>query len=330
MNRVIVPPLTTPPVPPLVAAPVECRGETMGTTWSVRAFAPAGFPASRFMADIEALFADIIEQMSPWAPGSVINQFNDLPAGAWLELPAHFNTVLDCALKVAAQSDGAFDPTLAALIDLWGFGAQTPAREQPTDDEIATALSQSGWRKLQRDAAKLRQPCGLRLDLNGVAKGYAVDQLTALAKRAGLPSCLAEIGGELSGYGVKPDGQPWWVELEQPPGADTPRTLVALFDHTIATSGDYRRNTVVHGQVLSHTISPLTGRPIENGVASVSVLHKSCMWADAYASAITVLGAERGMQFADALDICATIVTHDAAGVREALSARARDWIDQF
>lgn len=330
MNRVIVPPLTTPPVPPLGAAPVEFRGETMGTTWSVRAFAPAGFPASRFMADIEALFADIIQQMSPWAPGSVINQFNDLPAGAWLELPAHFNTVVDCALEVAAQCDGAFDPTLGALVDLWGFGAFPSQREVPTDEDVSVALSRAGWRRLVRDGAKLLQPGGLRLDLNGVAKGYAVDQVIALAKHACLPACLVDIGGELSGYGVKPDAQPWWVELEQPPGADTPRTLVALFDHTIATSGDYRRNTIVHGQILSHTISSLTGRPIENGVTSLSVLHKSCMWADAYASAITVLGAERGMQFADALDICATIATHDAAGVREALSARARDWIDQF
>jgi thiamine biosynthesis lipoprotein len=305
---------------------VEFGGETMGTSWNLRAFAPAGFPASRFMADIEALFADIIQQMSPWAPQSDINRFNDLPGGAWLDLPAHFNAVLDCAMEVAQQSDGAFDPTLGALVDLWGFGAPPPKRDAPTDEDIAAALSCAGWRKLVRDGAKLQQPGGLRLDLNGIAKGYTVDQVVALAKRAGLPSCLAEIGGELSGYGVKPDGQPWWVELEQPPGARTSRTLGALFDIAIATSGDYRRNAVVNGQTISHTISPRTGRSIENGVRSVSVIHKSCMWADAYASAITVLGAERGMQFADALDICATITTHDAS---EALSAHACAWLDQ-
>lgn len=328
MNRVLVPPLTTPPVPPLGAAPVEFRGETMGTTWSVRGFAPAGFPASRFRADIEALFADIIQQMSPWAPGSLINRFNELPAGAWLELPAHFNAVLDCALEVAAQSDGAFDPTLGALVDLWGFGAQAPAREHPTDDEIATALSQSGWRKLKRDAAKLRQPGGLRLDLNGVAKGYAVDQVTALAKRAGLPSCLAEIGGELSGYGVKPDGQPWWVELEQPPGGDTPRMLAALFNLAVATSGDYRRRAISDNRIVSHTISPAIGRPIDNGVTSVSVLHTSSMRADAYASAITVLGAERGLALASTHDLAAFILTRTDSGFTEAMSAAVERLIE--
>lgn len=328
MNRVLVPPITTPPVPPQGAAPVEFGGETMGTTWSVRAFAPAGFPTSRFASDIGALFADIIQQMSPWTPGSVINRFNDLPAGDWLELPAHFNAVLDCALEVAAQSNGAFDPTLGALVDLWGFGAQAPAHEDPTDDEIATALSQSGWRKLKRDGAKLRQPGGLRLDLNGVAKGYAVDQVIAVSKRAGLHACLAEIGGELSGYGVKPDGQPWWVELEHPPGADAPRTLVALFDLAIATSGDYRRNTIVDGQKISHTISSFTGRPIESGVSSVSVLHASCMRADALASALTVLGAPRGIELADALGICATLIESENNGMRETISASARSWLE--
>jgi thiamine biosynthesis lipoprotein len=307
---------------------VEFRGETMGTTWRVRAFASAGFPASSFRADIEALFADIIQQMSPWASGSVINRFKELPAGTWLALPAHFNAVLDCALEVAAQSDGAFDPTLGALVDIWGFGAQAPAREQPTDDEIATALSQSGWRQLQRDAAKLRQPGGLRLDLNGVAKGYAVDQVIALAKHAGLPACLVEIGGELRGYGVKPDGQPWWVELEQPPGAHTSRTLVALFDIAIATSGDYRRNAVVDGDMISHTISPLTGRPVNNRVASISVLHTSCMQADAYASAITALGVESGLALAHAHDLAAFTLTRTSTGFSEAMSAAAEQMLE--
>ncbi|UPT61426.1 MAG: FAD:protein FMN transferase [Hyphomonadaceae bacterium JAD_PAG50586_4] len=146
--------------------------------------------------------------------------------------------------KFCRQSDGAFDPTLGALVDLWGLGAR------------------------------------------------AVDQVIALVTLARLPACLVEIGGELRGYGVKPDSQPWWVELEQPPRAYTPRTLVALFDLAIATSGDDRRHAVVDGHKISHTISTLTGRPVNKRVASVGPVHKSCMQADAYASAITALGVE--------------------------------------
>lgn len=323
MNRVLVPQIDTPPAAPRNALLVELRGETMGTSWSLRAFAPTGFSTQRLEADIDTLFADIIAQMSPWAYGSSINRFNDLPAGAWLELPAHFNAVLDAALEVAAQTDGAFDPTLGALVDLWGFGARKPARDVPSEEELRQARANAGWRKLTRDGAKLRQPGGLRLDLNGVAKGYAVDQVAALAKRASLPSCLVEIGGELSSYGVKPGGQPWWVELEQPPGAEKQRTLAALFDLSIATSGDYRRNAIVAGRAISHTISPETGAPIDTEIASVTVLHRSCMHADAYASALTVMGAARGIAFANSHTLPAFILKRTPEGFEESVSAAA-------
>jgi hypothetical protein len=144
----------------------------------------------------------------------------------------------------------------AHLLVFRGFGADPTQRNAPTDDKIAAALLCAGWRKLVRDGAKLQQPGGLRLDLNGVAKGYAVDQVNTPATRAGVPACLVEMVGEIQGYGVKSNGQPWWAELEQSPGAHTPRTLVALFDLTIATSGDYQRNAVVDGHIdLPHDLT---------------------------------------------------------------------------
>ncbi|HVK80577.1 MAG TPA: FAD:protein FMN transferase [Verrucomicrobiae bacterium] len=323
MNRVLVPQINTPPAPRRNALPVELRGETMGTTWSVRAFAPPGFNTPRFQADIEALFADIIAQMSPWAPNSLINHFNNLPTGAWLALPAHFNAVLDGALQIAEQSNGAFDPTLGALVDLWGFGATPPAHLPPTDHELNTAHAHVGWQKLTRDGARLRQPGGLRLDLNGVAKGYTVDQVIALAKNASLPACLVEIGGELSGYGVKPDGQPWWVELEQPPGANFERTIAALYNLAIATSGDYRRTAQVGDRIISHTLSPTSGQPIDNNVASVAVLHPSCMYADAYASVLTVLGAEKAIAFANTIKLPTLIAVRTESAIVEHVSEAA-------
>lgn len=299
----------------------------MGTTWSVRAFAPSGSDMARFEAAIEALFAEIVAQMSPWEPGSLLNRFNDLPPNAQLELPTHFAAVLDGALKVAEETDGAFDPTLGALVDLWGFGAKPPARLPPLDVELNKARDCIGWRKLVRDGALLLQPGGMRLDLNGVAKGYAVDQVLALAKNAALPACLVEIGGELSGYGVKPDGEPWWVELEQPPGASFERTLAALYNLAIATSGDYRRHAFVEDRIITHTLSPETGRPIANGVASVAVLHPSCMYADAYATALTVMGAERALTFANAIQLPALIATHQNTSIAECISNAASEML---
>jgi thiamine biosynthesis lipoprotein len=325
MNRVLVPQISAPPVAPRNAQPVEFRGETMGTSWSVHGFAAPHFDGARFERDIEALFADIIAQMSPWAPGSLINRFNDLAAGESLELHPHFAAVLECALEIAAQTQGAFDPTLGALVDLWGFGAAPPAHAAPMHEAIASALNASGWRKLRRDGGRLVQPGGLRLDLNGIAKGYAVDQLADLAARAGLLSYLVEIGGELKGAGVKPDGQPWWVELESPhtDGAQ-PRTLVALHNLAVASSGDYRRFAIVEDARISHTISPIDGRPIATDVAAVSVLHTSCMHADAYATALQVLGPTAAIDLADALNLAVLLVTRTPEGYVETLSREAQ------
>ncbi len=296
----------------------------MGTTWRLRAFAPAAFDAARFEADLDALFDDFIAQMSLWAPGSLINRFNELPAGAWLDIPTRFQAVLTCALAVAEETEGSFDPTIGALVDLWGFGAHPCRDEVPDAGSLDNAKRAAGWRTIEHDGpGRVRQSGGARLDLNGIAKGYAVDEASSLATRAGLSSHLMEIGGELSGVGIKPDGEPWWVDLEQPPGGAAPRTLAALYNLAIATSGDYRRAALIDGRAISHTLAPSTGRPIENGVASATVLHTSCMLADAYATALQVMGPERGIAFANAKDIAALILVRTGDGFSEHISTAA-------
>lgn len=324
MNRVLVPHIADQPRPPRDVSPIELSGETMGTNWRLRAFAPSGFDTPRFEADLNALFDDFIAQMSLWAPGSLINQFNDLPAGAWLDVPVRFQAVLAAALGVAEETDGAFDPTIGALVDLWGFGARASNNAAPDRTALESAKHAAGWRTIECDCpGRVRQPGNVRLDLNGIAKGYAVDQASSLAIRAGLSSHLMEIGGELVGVGVKPDGEPWWVDLEQPPGGHAQRTLAALYNLAIATSGDYRRTAVIDDKTVSHTLAPSTGRPIETGVASVSVLHTSCMLADAYATALQVMGPERGIAFANTKDIAALMLVRTDDGFKEHISAAA-------
>ena len=295
----------------------------MGTSWTVRGFAPAAFDPTRLERDVVSTLDLIVQQMSPWVATSELSRFNALAAGEHILLPREILEVLQTALTIAAESDGAFDPTLGALVNLWGFGPNA-APNTPTQSDLAAARASANWRRVALSGATLTQAGDVQLDLNGIAKGYAVDRIAACLTAAGLTSHLVEIGGELRGAGVKPDGEPWWAEIEAPPGFDRARTLAALYDLSLATSGDYRRGEIVNGALIAHTISPSTGAPIDNGLAAATVFHPSCMHADAYATALSVMGLERAQQFATTRDIAAIFVQREAAGFTEHLTPLAQ------
>lgn len=292
----------------------------MGTTWSVHGF--SDIDRRRLAKDVGALLLQIVREMSQWEPSSDISRFNALPAGGTQELPSAFAEVLTCALTIAAETDGAFDPTLGLLVDSWGFGPRIVERA-PSDAEIAQALAHAGWRKLSFDAiaSRLTQPGNARLDFAGIAKGYAVDRVAQLLEANGVLSFLVEIGGEVRGQGVKPDGRPWWVEIERTPNSDTSGIVAALYNLSVATSGDYRRAGVLGGQWVSHTIDPRTGRPLTSSVSAVTVMHQHCMRADAYATALMIMGVEAGVAFADTHDLAAMFTVRGDTGVNEVFSA---------
>jgi thiamine biosynthesis lipoprotein len=289
----------------------------MGTSWSVKLAGRPDLPSEAAEAAIRSALDRVIAEMSGWNRDSDLVRFNTAPAGAWHELPDGFLTVLRTALQIAALSDGAFDPTLGALTDLWGFGPSGPGSLVPAAERLDFARAASGWGAVRLEGARLLQPGGLTLDLSGIAKGYAVDLVAGTLKALGLSNFLVELGGELRGEGVKPDLSPWWVALEQPPGAaGLPETRIALHGLSVATSGDYRRFREGGGRRLSHTLDPATGAPTE-AVASVSVVGESCMEADAWATALTVLGPEKGLQVARAHDIAAHLLVRAADGFAE-------------
>lgn len=302
---------------------LRLKGETMGTTWSVGAVAPPGVDEAALRAAVQAELDRIVAAFSPWERTSEISRFNAAPEGAWA-LSQLFWTVLDAAMDLADDTDGAVDPTLGALVDLWGFGPPGPrvGHAVPDDAEIAAALAVSGWRglRLNRDARAAVQPGGMKLDFSGIAKGHAVDRTSEALTRLGATSHLVEIGGEMKGRGVKPDGQPWWIGLEQPPGAPSARTVAALVDLAVATSGDWRRAFSHEGRLYPHTIDGRIGRPIDNGVTSVTVFHASAMIADAWATALTVLGPEDGPALAQAHGLAAQMLVRTPDGVIEHLS----------
>ena len=164
------------------------------------------------------------------------------------------------------------------------------------------------------------QPGGLRLDLSGIAKGYAVDLVAERLTALGFNSVLVEIGGELRGSGIKPDGHPWWVDLEAPPGSPFDPCRFALHGGAIATSGDYRRALTHEGRRYAHTLDPLTGRPVAHGLASVTILAESAMVADAQATAVTVLGPDLGYEYASRNGLAALLVDHRQGRWRERMT----------
>lgn len=338
-NRVLIPTHGRIPQRPPGDIIWDFAGETMGTTWSVRLAPPPGLARGVFQAAIEEELDRIIGLFSHWDPRSELARFNAAPAGFWA-VSEPFWLLLNQALDLADDTDGAVDPTLGALVDLWGFGPPGPrpldsfgtAPTLPWEEEILEARNRSGWGalRLNRDRRAVQQPGGLKLDLSGIAKGHAVDRVSDRLAELGADSHLVEIGGELRGRGVKPDARPWFVELQQAPGSPAPPTVAALFDLAVATSGDWIRAFETYGQTYSHTIDGRTGRPVSNGVASVTVLADTALYADAMATALTVMGPAEGPAFATEMKIAAAFVVRGPDGaLSETVTPAFRAMLDE-
>ncbi len=241
--------------------------------------------------------------------------------------------MLEFALEVAAASDGAYDPAAGAIVNRWGFGPRQrydqPGFVAPGPAEQALLRAPRAPLDWQPASRRLRQPGAVALDLSAVAKGYGVDRLALYLQGLGLRHFLVEVGGELRGAGLKADGQPWWVMLEQPAaGADAPELVLALHGLAVATSGDYRRYFEADAQRVPHTIDPRTAAPIDNGLASVSVVHPSCMAADAWSTALTVLGPQAGLALAERQGLAARFLVRNGATFTQILSAPLRAMLD--
>jgi len=321
-RRVLVP-VSVALAPPALGGRVHAfSGRTMGTTWNVRLVASPQLQREPVLRAIQGALDEVVEQMSTWDERSHLCRFNRAAPATWQALPAAFMAVLACARDVAQASDGAFDPTAGALVDAWGFGPQARG-PLPDAARLAHARAATGWRRLALDGPRgaAWQPGGLALDLSAIAKGFGVDQVARRLEALGLGSHLVEVGGELRGAGVKPDGQPWWVQLEHPASdAGAPQAMVALHGLSVATSGDYRRWFEHGGRRFSHTIDPRDGLPIRHGLASVTVIHAECMQADAWSTALGVLGPQAGPALADRLGLAARFVVRSGAGFDELAS----------
>lgn len=278
-------------------------GPTMGTTYKVTVVAPLSEAEQR---SIEAVIAEELAavdvQMSTWRPDSEISRFNAHAATTPFPASRGFLEVVQAANQISAASDGAFDITVTPLIAAWGFGpgGRKDSAPEPTQAEL-DALP-IGWQKLTVDLAAgtlQKADPALQLELSAIAPGHAADRIAARLRELGFTRTLVDVGGEILASGRAAHGGPWRLGVERPDtSGGVVQRLLPLTDQALATSGDYRNYYEVDGVRRSHTIDPRTRRPIAHRLASVSVLHRSAMLADGWATALNVLGPDAGLELA--------------------------------
>lgn len=299
-------------------------GRSMGTTWSVKLVAPRGRDLHPLHACIQAALDRVVAQMSTWEADSDICRYNRAAAGSWHTLPDEFHAVLSAALHIAEASDGAFDPTVGSMVELWGFGAAGGRQRVPSPEQIALASLRCGWQRLQLDGMRVLQPGAVALDLSGIAKGFGVDSVHRALLQSGIDSALIEVGGELFGYGRKPDGSAWRVLVESAPdedaGTELPARVLALDGLAVATSGDRWHRFDANGTRYAHTFDPRTGAPVPHAPAAVTVLARNAMQADAWATAMTVLGVDAGLAYARTAELAVRFLTRKDDVLLESMS----------
>lgn len=276
----------------------HATGSAMGMKWSVKWIGSM----ERGMVEKEtvALLTEIERQMSTYRVDSEISRFNASISTDWFPVSTNLARVVDISLDIARKAEGALDPTVFPLVQVWGFGPGRRAGHLPTVKEIAAAKARVGYTNLQvrlHPPALRKVRADLAIDVNAVAMGYAADLLAARFQQHGSTNHLVDMGGEFVARGAGPTGQGWPVGIEQPDsdGRRIARTIF-LNDQALATSGDDRNFREVNGRRYHHIINPHTGWPAELQVASATVIHTSCASADGWATALIVLGEERGRE----------------------------------
>ncbi len=304
------------------AQPVELvfSGPAMGAGYNVTVVGEDTAAAKRAIsAAILGVLADVDVKMSTYRLDSEISRFNVSESTQTFPLAAETMEVLAISRAVSVASAGAFDVTVAPLVEAWGFGGKHgPPALLPTDDQLARLGAQVGYEKLELAAdgsgARKLHPA-LTLDLDAVAPGYAVDEIVEALAGLGFERAMVEVGGEVRAVGLSASGDPWRIGVEAPePGVRKVHRVLPLRDLALATSGDYRAFYERDGQRYSHTIDPRTARPVAHAGASVSVVTLTCAEADAWATALMVLGPEEGLRVAEAQGLAALFLAHQADG----------------
>ena len=280
------------------------EGMTMGTTYTVRTVTGRPWNLSereRIGTLIQSTLDEIEAKMSHYDTNSELSRFNRIQGAAPFTVSADPFEVVRLAQEISVLTGGALDITVGPLVNAWGFGPSEPVQLPPDPGQLARLEARVGYDQLTLDPVLLtltKKTPGLECDLSAVAKGYGVDRVADVLAEVGVTRFMVEVGGEISAVGLNQQDRPWRIGIERPTAEGGIETVVPLRNHAMATSGDYRNTREIEGQLVSHTIDPRTGRPVDHQLASVSVISEHCAVADGLATALEVLGPEQGYALA--------------------------------
>ena len=293
-------------------------GKAMGAAFSVTWVETKAHPSVQL--EVDAILQRITDQMSTYKPDSQLSQFNRFRGVEWFDVSTEVVAVIAIAQEVSSVSDGVFDVTVKPLVAAWGFGPDASSLA-PSEAQLALVANTVGYQYLelrQSPPALRKRIPELQVDLNGIAPGYAVDQISVALTRLGIDDYLVDVGGELRIAGHKAPGVKWRIAIETPEAAGAATDSAYELEATsLGTSGDYRNYYERDGQRFSHTIDPRTRRPIAHRLASVTVLAKDCAHADAFATVLNVLGPDDGFKFAQHNQLSTLMLIRTEAGTFE-------------
>ena len=316
----------------LCACPVSCgrkndnqtvfNGLTMGTSYSIKLVLPAaGIDRDSIRKGIDKVLGEVDHRMSTYIDDSELSIINQTRTTDKIPISEELADLLTTALQISWFTNGAFDMTVGPLVNLWGFGPVKSKPAIPPREVIERTLASTGYEKIKLGLNPYyleKSEPGLYLDLSGIAKGYGVDQVAAYLDSLAVNSYMIEVGGEIKAKGTHIDGTHWRIGIEKPVTDQRQVERVMQLDNMgMATSGDYRNYFDINGKRYSHIIDPANGYPVSHNLVSVSVLDESTTRADALATALIVMGPEKGFQFADDNKIAAMFIIRNEDGFSE-------------
>lgn len=270
--------------------------------------------------------------LSTYQPDTELMRFNRAPVGDWVSVSPLLLRAVTRALQVSQASAGRYDITVAPLVNLWGFGPGGRRDRVPGEAEIAAARARVGWQHLDVDVAgsALRRRQAVSLDLSSVGEGVAVDDLAQALTALGVQDYLVSVAGSLRSHGLRPDGKPWRLAIERPDGSGQVEQVLTLRQGAISTSGSYRNYFERDGVRYSHTIDPASGRPISHRGVSVTVVFpdgEDDTLADAWATALNVLGPDAGLALAEVQGLAVYYIERSDTGFHARHSTAFRPYL---
>jgi len=309
---------------------VSFSGPTMGTTYTVKLYTNEKIKNANFIkSDIDEVLYQVNKSMSTYDPASELSLFNQAEIGYATNISSDLAYVINEALFISEQTVGVYDVTVGPLSNLWGFGPNKQLDRVPSEEEIESAKKKVGYHFLTLESLQLTKSNDIYVDLSSIAKGYGVDMIARKLDQLSIDSYLIEVGGEIRTKGVKEDGNYWRVAIEGPNGGhNVAQRVIELHGVSIATSGDYRNYFEVDGVRYSHLINPKVGKPITHKLVSVTVIAKNATLADGYSTAISILGADEGLIFAEKYELSIYMLVKTDFGFIEKYSSKFESYLD--